>query len=320
VDRFRAKEGKGYKARLRNQWGELERKRLADRAAGDHRKILFHNFMIDSGLWASLTPEEKALYEPLWRHADAISGECFPGRPALLRKSGLGEKAFKRARKYLRSRGLLSWRRGANPIINKAGKREIRGCTYYLLNFDSSKFPTQAESGPEAKKKAPFLRDRLQAGEVPKKTAEKAIPSGPAFGEGGPAPSGPAPGGEVPVICHSEYIKEKKEGVLGVTDEPGGVVVAAAAPATAAAADAAPPPREERPARSGAARFPRRFPLSEREQLVKLRKYYRKGKLSPYPSLQRKLRELERKERTVGLSGDLPPAGLEALENPERED
>jgi DNA-binding transcriptional ArsR family regulator len=74
---------------------------------------MLYNWMIDSGIWAELSPKAKALYIALLRHVDHDTRCCWPTVDLLSREAGLSERTVSYGLRELERRKLVkTWRRG----------------------------------------------------------------------------------------------------------------------------------------------------------------------------------------------------------------
>jgi hypothetical protein len=71
----------------------------------------FYNEVIDSGVWAVLSPKARAVYPVLVRHADSTTRNCRPGVKRLASKAGINIRTVSAATEELVKCGVIkkSW-------------------------------------------------------------------------------------------------------------------------------------------------------------------------------------------------------------------
>jgi DNA-binding transcriptional regulator YhcF (GntR family) len=73
------------------------------------------NFIIDTGIWAKLNPNAKAVYIVILSHAHYQTGVCSPNRETVAKEAGINVDGFFKARQELEEEGLIqTWRRKIN--------------------------------------------------------------------------------------------------------------------------------------------------------------------------------------------------------------
>lgn len=92
----------------------------------NHTFSKFMSDIIDSGVWATLSPASRTLYPVLLKYSDETFKEVWPGTDELLRMTGFKtKKSLQEARRELRSLGLID-------IVPGSG----RSSTRYYFRFD----------------------------------------------------------------------------------------------------------------------------------------------------------------------------------------
>jgi hypothetical protein len=86
--------------------------RSQGRSQYDHFSKIPH-WVIESGIWAVLTPKAKAVYLTLWRFADFKGHIAFPTVPRLSELSGVSRGKISQATRELELRGLIQKKRAA---------------------------------------------------------------------------------------------------------------------------------------------------------------------------------------------------------------
>ncbi len=114
----------------------------------NHTFSKFMSDLVDSGIWAALSPSAKSLYPVLLRFSDETFKPVFPGTEELLRLTGFKtKKSLQEARKELQSSGLLD-------ILPGTGRTNTR----YYFRFD---YPG-SQVDIERYREETILRRRLQ--------------------------------------------------------------------------------------------------------------------------------------------------------------
>ncbi|MCB1309416.1 MAG: helix-turn-helix domain-containing protein [Leptospiraceae bacterium] len=100
----------------------------------------FVSALIDSGIWADLSPAARALYPVLLRFSDRDFKPVYPGSQVLLKLTGFKQKStLRKARKELEEKGLVVQARGTG-----------RTNTCYHFRFDFARPQNPHEGGERA--------------------------------------------------------------------------------------------------------------------------------------------------------------------------
>jgi hypothetical protein len=87
---------------------------------GDWNKLEFFNKIVDSGLWAAMTPSDRSVFGVLFRHADYWTGQCFLTTKTIANKAGANRRIAQAAVRRLISYGIL-----VKKYIGEPKKRRI---------------------------------------------------------------------------------------------------------------------------------------------------------------------------------------------------
>lgn len=146
----------------------------------------FISEIIDSGLWARMSPAARALYPALLRFSDRNFKPVFPGTRLLLKLTGFKQKAsLRRARQELETLGLISM---------TSGSGRTNTCYHFrfdALQGDSHMSPGESSPAPLGARKRPLRGDATAAG--------GAVPDDPGYNQihininnNVPTPTGPS--------------------------------------------------------------------------------------------------------------------------------
>ncbi|MCB1167886.1 MAG: hypothetical protein KDK37_05130 [Leptospiraceae bacterium] len=107
-------------------------------SAGELHYFKFVSALIDTGLWAKMSPAARTLYPVLLRFTDRHFKPVYPGTNALLKLTGFKQKSsLRRAREELQSLGLVHVERGSGRTNS----------TYYFL-FERLSAPQRGDAAP----------------------------------------------------------------------------------------------------------------------------------------------------------------------------
>lgn len=102
----------------------------------NHTFSKFMSDIIESGVWARLSPASRTLYPVLLKYSDEYFKEVWPGTEELLRLTGFKtKKSLQEARKELRNMGLID-------IVYGTGKSSSR--YYFRFDYDKSRIDLSA--------------------------------------------------------------------------------------------------------------------------------------------------------------------------------